>query len=101
VPRQTLPFEPLAVPKFKRIKKKLPGVLRDELDVQMRLICADPEIGQAKAGDLQGVRVHKFSCMGQLYLLAYTVDEANECIYLLAIGGHENFYRDLKNYLGS
>jgi len=45
------------------------------------------------------VRVHKFSHLGQLYLVAYTVDEENNDIYLLAIGGHENFYGDLKNYL--
>ncbi len=92
-------FTPVAHPKFNRIKKKLPVSLRLEIDREVGQICRDPAIGEAKVGDLRGVRVHKFSHLGQLYLVAYTVDEANNDIYLLAIGGHENFYRDLKNYL--
>ncbi len=89
----------LAVPKFKRVKKKLPAMLRTKIDEQVRAISVEPSIGEAKAGDLRGVRVHKFSCMGRLYLLAYTVDEEAKTICLLAVGGHENFYRDLKKYL--
>ena len=54
---------------------------------------------ETKTADLTGVRVHKFRLAGQLYLLAYWVDEAEETITLLALGGHENFYRDLKRYL--
>lgn len=93
-------FTPLAYPKFNRLKKKLPAPLRREVDAQVDLICDNPTIGTLKTGDLQGVRVHKFTYLGQLYLVAYLVDEAQETIYLLAIGGHENFYRDLKRYLG-
>ncbi|HAZ29982.1 TPA: addiction module toxin RelE [Candidatus Acetothermia bacterium] len=95
------PFSPRAYPKFNRIKKKLPPSLRHEIDRQVVAICDDPTIGEAKTGDLQGVRVHKFSYLGQLYLLAYTVDERKKAVYLLSIGGHENFYRDLKHYLKS
>ena len=94
-------FTPVAFPKFNRIKKELPASLRLEIDKQVNGICRDPTIGELKTGDLQGVRVYKFSYLGQLYLLAYTIDKANEIIYLLAIGGHENFYRDLKNYFKS
>lgn len=94
-----MPFTPLAYPKFNRIKKKLPKPLRLELDAQIKLICENPALGEAKAGDLKGVRVHKFVHLGRLYLLAYLVDEPQKVIYLLAIGGHENFYRDLKRYL--
>ena len=92
-------FTPLAYPKFNRIKKKLPKPLRLELDTQIKLICENPARGELKTGDLKGVRVHKFVHLGQLYLVAYLVDEPQEVIYLLAIGGHENFYRDLKRYL--
>lgn len=45
--------------------------------------------------------VHKFRLAGQLYLLAYLIDEQDEIITLLALGGRENFYRDLKQYLKS
>jgi mRNA interferase RelE/StbE len=99
MPRRALPYKPFAVPKFKWIKKKLPGSLRTELDRQVRFICSDPRIGEAKTGDLQGVWVHKFGFLGQRYLLAYSVEEAEKTVYFLAIGGHENFYRDLKRYL--
>ena len=96
-----MPFTPLAVRNFTSVKKKLPPALRAEIDGQVDLICEDPSIGEQKVGDLQRVWVHKFSYLGQRYLLAYCIDEATMTIALLAIGGHENFYRDLKKYLKS
>ncbi|MEA3355722.1 MAG: type II toxin-antitoxin system RelE/ParE family toxin [Candidatus Bipolaricaulota bacterium] len=92
-------FRPFSYPKFNRIKKKLPEPLRLEIDDQVNRICENPTIGKLKTGDLKNVRIHKFTHLGQLYLLAYTVDETDKVVYLLAIGGHENFYRDLKRYL--
>jgi len=92
-------FRPFSYPKFNRIKKKLPEPLRLKIDDQVNRIFENPTIGELKTGDLQNVRVHKFAHLGQSYLLAYTVDETEEVIYLLAIGGHEGFYRDLKRYL--
>jgi len=58
-------------------------------------VASQPSIGDAKVGDLVGIRVYKFR-MGQLLcLLAYRMlDGAN--IKLLMVGPHENFYRDLK-----
>jgi len=47
------------------------------------------------------VRVHRFGFLGMLYLLAYEVDEGAKIIRIYAVGGHENFYRDLKEYLKS
>jgi hypothetical protein len=92
-------FTPSAYPKFNRTKKKFPQGLRREVDAQVDRICEDPTIGEAKTGDLKEVRVYKFSFLGQEYLLAYTEDLKARMFYLLAIGGHENFYRDLKQYL--
>jgi hypothetical protein len=55
----------------------------------------DTAIGDAKLGDLAGVRVLNFRLSNQLCLLAYAqADE--EIIKLLALGSHEDFYRDLK-----
>jgi len=87
--------------KFNRIKKKLPGKLRRAIDDQVKRICADPSLGVLNTGDLADVRVHKFGFLGRLYLLAYEVDEGGKGIHIYAIGGHENFYRDLKEYLKS
>ena len=92
-------FTPSAYPKFNRTKKKLPPTLRAEVDRQVGLICEDPMVGEQKRTDLSGVFVHKFRLAGQLYLLAYWVDEQEKTVTLLALGGHENFYRDLKRYM--
>ena len=88
----------LQKPLFKRIYKKLAPNQRPEVNAAIRAIAADPEIGEGKKADLAGVSVYKFSVAGQQYLLAYC-QEANGDIVLLAIGVHENFYRDLKRNL--
>ena len=53
------------------------------------------DIGVMKKGDLAGVRVYKLKANNQEILLAYSVLDKQELI-LLALGNHENFYRDLK-----
>ena len=92
-------YTPRAFPKFNRTAKKLPTALRAEVERQLDIICANPLAGEEKRSDLRGVFVHKFRLAGQLYLKAYLVDEREEAVTLLALGGHENFYRDLKAYL--
>ena len=87
--------------KFNRIAKKFPSELKSALDEQIRFIREHPTAGTMKKGDLAGVRVHKFGLLSRLYLLAYEVDAENKIIYIHAVGGHENFYRDLKQYLNS
>jgi mRNA interferase RelE/StbE len=96
-----MPYSPKTSPKFNRIAKKFPEELKIVLDDQIRAIIADPLLGEAKTGDLAGVRVHKFGYYGRLYLIAYEVDDENAQILIYAVGGHENFYRDLKQYLKS
>jgi plasmid stabilization system protein ParE len=71
------------------------------MESQVDIICANPLAGEQKRSDLRGVFVHKFRLTGQLYLIAYLVDERDEAVTLLALGGHENFYRDLKRYLSA
>jgi mRNA interferase RelE/StbE len=82
------------MPIFKRIYKKLHATEKTIVDNAIRTIAADPKIAQEKKGDLSGIFVHKFKMNNQQILLAYewTVKE----ILLLALGVHENFYRDLK-----
>lgn len=94
-------YLPKTSSKFNRIKKKLPTNLRKAIDDQVKRVCEDPSLGVLKIGDLANVRVHKFGFLGRLYLLAYEVDEGAKNIYLYAVGGHENFYCDLKEYLES
>jgi len=84
-------------PFFERKKKRLTREEIVVLDDEIRRICEAPEIGETKKGDLTGVSVHKFKVRDRLFLLAYEFDEKE--ILLLALGAHENFYRDLKRYL--
>lgn len=81
---------------FKKTIKKLHSNQKAELDEAVRVIIKEPLIGVEKTGDLSGVRVYKFHMCNQLTLLAYEFKPNIPAITLLAIGTHENFYRDLK-----
>ena len=84
---------------FAKAVKKLHSNQKSDLDKAVQLLIADPMIGDSKAGDLAGVRVHKFKIVNQLNLLAYSYEDEILTLTLLAIGFHENFYRDLKQSL--
>jgi len=60
-------------------------------------VLADPNVGELKRGDLEGFRVHKFTMVRQLTLMAYKVE--NDSLVLYQVGPHENFYKNLKKYL--
>lgn len=85
----------LVTPSFVRATKRLHAQQKLELDAALRTISADPSVGDAKVGDLAGIRVYKFRISNQLCLLGYRIlDE--QSLKLLTLGSHENFYRDLK-----
>jgi hypothetical protein len=70
---------------------------KKKLDQEIKKIIDDPNIGSEKKGDLRGVYVHKFKIQTVQYLLAYRT--IGEYLELIMIGPHENYYRELKNYL--
>jgi len=57
----------------------------------------NPSICEEKKGDLRGVFVYKFKLKTTQYLLAYR--KVGSDLELVMIGPHENYYRDLKQYL--
>ena len=79
---------------FRRAYKKLHSNQKADVDEAVAEIVRDPTVGEPKVGDLAGVFVYKFTCNGQLTLLAYEYDEVSRFLKLL--GSHENSYRDLK-----
>ena len=83
----------LVTPSFVRATKKLHPPQKLELDAALRAISNDPVAGEAKVGDLAGVRVYKFRLSNQMYLLAYRILDT-ESLKLLTLGSHENFYCD-------
>jgi mRNA-degrading endonuclease YafQ of YafQ-DinJ toxin-antitoxin module len=82
---------------FSKVVKKLHPNQKRELDSAIKNIMNNPSIGEPKTGDLSGVFIHKFKMINQLALLAYTYNDQTVTLTLLALGSHENFYRDLKN----
>ncbi len=82
------------MPLFKRAYKRLHPNQRRIVDKAVNAIAANPEVGQLKKGDLDGIYVHKFPCFDRQMLLAYEWDPTTRV--LLALGVHENFYRKLK-----
>jgi len=79
---------------FTRKKKKLKKNQIEDLDIAVKAIIKNPEIGDQKKGDLQNIWVYKFRMVKQENLLAYKWDEKRRL--LIALGVHENFYRDIK-----
>ncbi len=84
----------LQMPFFKRAYKKLPTTNKVIVNKAIQKIIANPKIGEQKKGDLSGVFVYKFKIHRQEILLAYEWTMKQRV--LLALGVHENFYRDLK-----
>lgn len=82
------------MPAFKKSYKKLPISYQLMVNDAIKAIVKNPKIGDEKRGDLTGVYVYKFKIHHQEFLLAYEWDSVQRL--LLALGVHENFYRDLK-----
>ena len=81
---------------FRKAVKKLHKNQKKYLDKAIQKILNNPAIGEAKTGDLAGVKVYKFKILNQLTLLAYTYDNKKIILTLLTFGTHENFYQNLK-----
>lgn len=81
---------------FRRAVKRLHKNQKKDLDNAIKKIVDNPEIGETKVGDLSEISVYKFKMVKQLTLLAYSYEDQTITLTLLALGTHENFYRDLK-----
>lgn len=81
---------------FRKSYKKLHSSQLKDVNEAIRHILSKPYSGEEKKGDLADVRVYKFRVQDRQFLLAYEFDE--DTMFLLALGVHENFYRDLKKY---
>jgi len=82
---------------FEKKAKKMSRSEKDSLDREIKRIAEDLAIGEEKKGDLKDVFVHKFKLETTQYLLAYR--KVGDDLELVMIGPHENYYRDLKQYL--
>jgi len=89
----------LSTVSFDRVAKKLHAKDKKVLDEAVKAVATDPSIGEEKRGDLAGVFVHKFKLNNQETLLAYGLQPDKKkpnTVVLLAVGPHENFYKQMK-----
>ncbi len=86
----------LQTPSFKKAVKKLHRNQKKDLDEAIRVLMEEPTIGKQKKGELSYLRVYKFKMVKQLTLLGYSYADGTVTLELIALGPHENFYRDIK-----
>lgn len=89
----------LQTPTFKKAVKRLQKNQKKELDQAIKIVMADPLLGEQKKGDLVFLRVYKFQMVEQLTLLGYSYQDGAVSLELLYVGSHENFYRDIKSII--
>jgi mRNA-degrading endonuclease RelE of RelBE toxin-antitoxin system len=82
---------------FEKKVKKMSKSEKEVLDREVKRIAEDSSLGEEKKGDLKDVFVHKFKLKTTQYLLAYR--KVGGDLELVMIGPHENYYRDLKQYI--
>lgn len=82
--------------RFEKAYKKLHKNQLEDANKAIQEIVDSPEIGVQKKGDLADIRVYKFKMVNQLTLIAYWYDGEELVLTFIAIGSHENFYRDIK-----
>jgi mRNA-degrading endonuclease YafQ of YafQ-DinJ toxin-antitoxin module len=80
---------------FKRAVKKLHQNQKKDLDKAVKALIDNPLLGEQKKGDLSFLRVYKFKMVKQLTLLGYSYEDGTVTLELIALGSHENFYRDV------
>lgn len=85
----------LQTPAFNKAVKKLKHNQKKKLDIAVKEIMAKPTLGEQEKGDLGFLRIYKFKMNKQLVLLSYNFDDGMLTLELMALGSHENFYRDI------
>lgn len=86
----------LQTPNFKKAVKKLHQNQKRDLDKAVKALMEQPLLGEQKKGELSFLRVYKFKMVKQLTLLGYSHQDGTVVLELIALGSHENFYRDPK-----
>ncbi len=94
-----MPYTGLAAPNYNKERKRLALTVIHRLDEVQAQILQDPHRGDRKRGALRHIWVEKFKAQNDQWLVAYTIDDKRDIVYFVAVGQHENFYRDLQRHL--
>ncbi|MBQ7223123.1 MAG: type II toxin-antitoxin system RelE/ParE family toxin [Erysipelotrichaceae bacterium] len=86
-------------PAARYLKKLKDQKLKKLYEEAIRAIMENPELGDAKKGDLNGVRSYDIYHNRINYELAYTVEYVDDAVIVIIMAGtRENFYEQLKRY---
>ena len=89
----------LQTPIFKKSVKKLHKNQKQDLDEAIKALMKVPLSCAPKKGGLAFLRVYKFKMAKRLTLPSYSYENDTVVLELIALGSHENFYRDIKQIL--
>lgn len=82
---------------FKKLKEQ---GLKEAFKFALSEISGNPYIGQAKIGDLAGLRCYDVYYKGKNYEVAYKIYEYDEkLVVVILAGSRQNFYEQLKRYI--
>ncbi len=81
-----------------KAQKKLDKPLREQIKRAILEIVNNPtHKGERLSQPLSMVYSHHFKYQGKEFRIAYQYAEAQDCVYILLIAPHENFYKRVKN----
>lgn len=78
--------------KEKALKKKFTDAIYEK-------IAKNPEVGNAKTGDLLGYYTYNFKHNSTQYRIAYSFNKDGEIVIVILAGPHEGFYEQLKRII--
>ena len=92
----------IILPAAEKYFKKITDMkLRDKFKDALMEIRTDPEVGEAKKGDLAGTYGYDLFFNKTNYEIAYRLSEREngEIVVVIMAGTRENFWREIKKYM--
>ena len=91
-------YTPMAEKYFRKLKNKQ---LKNTFKKAIVSIRKNPQIGNAKSGDLNGIYSLDIYYHRTNYELAYRISQLGngEIVVIIMAGTRENFYKELKRYM--
>ena len=81
-------------------QRKLDKPLREKILIALRDIIQSPdEKGEKLTQPLTGVYSYHLKYKGNEFRIAYQYNVDSDCVIILLIGPHENFYKRVKNLI--
>lgn len=89
-------FELIVTSSAKRVIKKIPRVVRENLVLSSEALRVNPFAGEKLSGSLHFLYSLHFSCGGVQYRAVYAINEKEKQVIMHYVGSRENFYEKVK-----